>query len=662
MNDDTNTAEPAQRDWLSIARDSFSASTSYMDTNWRKTWEDNLALFQSRHPAGSKYNSDLFKARSRIFRPKTRSVVRKNEAAAAEAFFSNVDVVSVEAENQSNPIQQASAEVMFQLLNYRLQKSIPWFKLLIGAFQESQIYGIVASYQYWDYREKPQYIAGVDQAGNQVTYEGDPKVVRDKPCVELIPLENLRFDPGANWLDVVGSTPYLIRQVPKYVGDVKQMMATPDTKTGQPVWRPLSDGEIRQAMADYDSLRQQRENRREDPKAENNAPLSDIEIVWCHENFVRLDGEEMVYWTMGCMHMLTDPVPLDQVYFTGERPVVIGNATIEAHRPVPDALVQLGAQLQREANDVVNQRLDNVKLVLNKRWIAKRGKQVDIPSLQRNVAGSVTLVDSIDDVQEVNWPDVTASAYAEQDRINGDFDELVGNFSGSSIASNRKLGETVGGLNLLNGGASQLTGYLLRTFVETWVEPVLRQLVKLEQQYETDMTVLALAGQKAQLMQKYGIDQVTDEMLNQELTVMVNVGMGATNPEMKLQKFVLATKTYAEARQALPDADPLAIRKEIFGLAGYRDGARFFREDGDPMQQQMQQMQQMLQQAQAGMEQMQAEIATLKRDNAAKAVQALSDADLKQAQTVKTLAEAAILPSQQLMQQAITPEGVGNEQ
>jgi cysteinyl-tRNA synthetase len=194
------------------------------------------------------------------------------------------------------------------------------------------------------------------------------------------------------------------------------------------------------------------------------------------------------------------------------------------------------------------------------------------------------------------------------------------------------------------------------------VEPVLRQLVKLEQQYETDMTVLALAGQKAQLMQKYGIDQVTDEMLNQELTVMVNVGMGATNPEMKLQKFVLATKTYAEARQALPDADPLAIRKEIFGLAGYRDGARFFREDGDPMQQQMQQMQQMLQQAQAGMEQMQAEIATLKRDNAAKAVQALSDADLKQAQTVKTLAEAAILPSQQLMQQAITPEGVGNEQ
>jgi hypothetical protein len=90
----------------------------------------------------------------------------------------------------------------------------------------------------------------------------------------------------------------------------------------------------------------------------------------------------------------------------------------------------------------------------------------------------------------MEWNDVTASSYQEQDRLNVDFDELTGNFSSSSVMTNRKLNETVGGMQPAVWWANQLTEYLIRTLVETWVEPVLRQLVKLEQAYETDMTVL----------------------------------------------------------------------------------------------------------------------------------------------------------------------------
>jgi hypothetical protein len=651
--------EVNERDWLTIARDSFTSSTTYMEANFRKQWEDSLAMFQSRHPSGSKYNSDLYKSRSHIFRPKTRSVVRKNEAAAAAAFFSNVDVVSVEPENSSDKEQQASAELVFQLINYRLQKSIPWFKLVIGALQDAQVHGVVCSYQYWKYKEKATQQQALDEYGQPafdengpVLQDGEPIILEDKPCVELIPIENIRFDPGADWLDVVNSTPYLIRMVPMYVSDVKAMMATTDRKTGQPKWKNLSDGEIRQAMSDFDSIRQQRENRREDPKAENNAPLQEFEIVWCHENFIRLDGEDVVYWTMGTQHMLTEPTPLADVYFTGERPIVIGNATIEAHRAVPDSLVQLGSQLQREANDVVNQRLDNVKLVLNKRWKAKRGKNVDVPSLHKNMAGSVTMMDSLDDVEEINWPDVTSSAYQEQDRINVDYDELVGNFSGSSVMTNRQLNETVGGMSLLNGGASQLTEYMLRTFVETWVEPTLRQLVKLEQQYETDMVILGLAGEKAQMLQKYGIQPDLDKMLNQDLTVRVNVGMGATDPHTKLQKFTLAVKTYAEAVQMIPDSDREAVRKEIFGLAGYRDGGRFFQEQDSPQSAKISEMEGMVKQLDGVVQKLTQENEQLKADKMAQALTAVADADLKEAQTVKTLMEAMVPPDAGMLQAA----------
>ena len=38
--------------------------------------------------------------------------------------------------------------------------------------------------------------------------------------------------------------------------------------------------------------------------------------------------------------------------------------------------------------------------------------------------------------------------YQEQDRLNVDYDELTGSFSQGSVMTNRKLGETVGGMGI----------------------------------------------------------------------------------------------------------------------------------------------------------------------------------------------------------------------
>jgi hypothetical protein len=32
-----------------------------------------------------------------------------------------------------------------------------------------------------------------------------PKIIEDRPCVELFPIENVRFDPAAHWYDVVSA-------------------------------------------------------------------------------------------------------------------------------------------------------------------------------------------------------------------------------------------------------------------------------------------------------------------------------------------------------------------------------------------------------------------------------------------------------------------------
>jgi uncharacterized SAM-binding protein YcdF (DUF218 family) len=75
----------------------------------------------------------------------------------------------------------------------------------------------------------------------------------------------------------------------------------------------------------------------------------------------------------------------------------------------------LARGLAEEVNEIANQRIDNVKFALNKKWFAKRGVEVDLAGLVRNVPGGVVMMnDPINDVREISWPDVTQSSYMEQ--------------------------------------------------------------------------------------------------------------------------------------------------------------------------------------------------------------------------------------------------------
>lgn len=601
-------------DWLQLAKDSYDASTTYIDSYYRRQWEANIRAFQSKHPVGSKYLSDSFKYRSKGFRPKTRSVIRKNEAAAAAALFSNMDVTNVDPVNPDDPMNVASAFVGKELLQYRLTKTIPWFKLCMGAFQDAQTVGIVCSYQYWKYQAKKTSKKTDDLIeSGEPYYEDETNIIEDRPCIELRPIENIRIDAAADWLDPINSSPFLIDIIPMYAVDVKKMMNTKNGKTGEPIWKKLTDEELRKGVnvdEGYDRTRMEREPLRQDRfKEDQPLPLGDFEVVWVHRNFMRMGDSEKVYYTLGTHFLLSTPKDIKDVYpyLDGERPYVMGVCIVESHRPMPSGVADLAAPLQAEANEIANQRRDNVKLVLDKRWFAARGKQVDIESLVRNVPGGVTLMNDVNmDVKEVSWSDVTSSAFMEQDRINVDLDDLVGNFANSSVQTNRQLNETVGGMKMLNSSASMMTEYLLRTFIETWAEPVLRQLMKLEQYYESDEVVLALAAQKARLWTKFGISQVSDDLLKKDLNLVINVGMGATNPDDRLKKFMQAVAMSNQvSQQSAPGANVKEIVKEIFSFSGFRDGTRFFPDQIDP---QLAQAMKMIQQLQGQVQSKQMEL------------------------------------------------------
>ena len=169
----------------------------------------------------------------------------------------------------------------------------------------------------------------------------------------------------------------------------------------------------------------------------------------------------------------------------------------------------------------------------------------------------------------VETRDVTGSAYAEQDRINMDFDELQGNFSTSTVQGARNLNETVGGMNLLAGNSSTIAEYTLRTFAETWVEKVLKQLLRLEQYYETDSVILAVAGQAAeQQFARFNIDELMDELLRQDVLLKVNVGMNATDPLRKVQNLLNGIRSLAELPGVIQALNISEVVKEVFDQLG----------------------------------------------------------------------------------------------
>jgi hypothetical protein len=552
MAEEQTTGDTSQR-FLDIARDAFKDSTSFFDAGIRREIETDLRHFNSQHAAGSKYLHDAYRTRSRYFRPKTRAAIRKNEAIAAAAFFSNQDVVVLEPENQDDKQNVAGAKFFHELLNIRLKRSIPWFQTLLGAYQDVQAVGLCVSYQYWHYDEARKV---------------------DEPCVDLVPIENFRFSPGADWRNVVKSSPYLIQLIPMFVKDVKARMKARD-ETALPKWKKVADEEMLTAARRYsDSISLLRNQGRADP-ASQPSTINDYSMVWVHRNVAEVDGEDHVWYTLGDSVLLSDAKPLPEVYHHGLRPWEVGTCVIETHKVYPSGVSRLGRNTQEEINDNANQRGDNVRFAMNKRYFGRRGAQIDVRSITRNVPGSMTLMnDPEKDIKVLETKDVTASAFQEQDRLNVDFDEIAGTFGQSSVQGNKTLSDKVGGMEILTADSNQISAYQLKVFAETWVKRVMYQLVALERQYETDEAVLMLAARKAQ------IANVDDALLASPLSVNVNVGIGATSPQMRLTSFLFALKTFKEILEdgVLQGAglDIEEVAHEIFGKLGYDSGDRFF--------------------------------------------------------------------------------------
>lgn len=570
--------------------------------------------WHNQHDEGSKYLGPQFKGRSRLFVPKTRAAVRKNLATAAASLFSTEEVVNVSAQLEDDPQQRATAAMLKADLDYRLTRAstrsgMPWYLISMGGCLDAQLTGITVSKQLWEYEEvdtgKVEVTEQVfldpltgtvleDETGapiKEVTRRPIKRVTKDRPFVEIHPIENVGVDPAAPWHSPVQGGRWWYVDHPMGLSDARSMIRS-QAKNGRPSgWLDVDDatllkGRMSQEMTGSRRVREGGGDRWEDAKSSGQ-----LDIVWLRENFIRIDGVDWHFWTVGRHAIISEIRRTEDAYPAngGERPYVMGNAQLDTHRVFPQSPVQTWQPLQLEINDVANLRLDTLKRSIAPLTLVKRGKNVDLAALQRRGQPEATImVDAPEDVSFASTPGPNGTAFTEQSVSNALFDELSGTFSTSSVQSSRQLNETVGGMRLMSGAANAVSEFDLRMWIETWVEPVLRQVAHLIRYYESDERVMAIAGQQARVWQRFQMMPSIDDFEQTEIILRVNAGIGALDPMAKLQKLEMAMKVLGPMMQGAQSqgiaVDIEAVIEEVMGAAGFRDGRRFFKFGQPPPQ------------------------------------------------------------------------------
>lgn len=564
----------ARQQWLDLGRRCYDVGRTFYRQGYQTQHLNSSYLFKNRHEPGSKYYHSAYRNRSKIFRPLTRMAARSWEADVASALFMNDDYMHVSARNVADQDAEKAAAVIKEIVNLRLDKN--WYTTCIGAAQDSFINGPAIAKVYWLHetakttRDEPE----VDEMGNLIGIQTitEEKVISDEPVIEVLLPENFIFDPTARWDNVIGTAKYFVHRKMLSVDEVRVRM-----NAGE--WNLLSDGEIltcRWAMEDDAVMQSKRGEGKPDPINNDNADTL-YESVMVNEVFVRREGIWYTYHMMGTSFMLEDPVLLEERYHHGRIPFAYGSAMIESHNNIADSKTHIGGELQRAVNEVSNQRVDNVKLALNKRYLVRRGATIDLKQLTSSSPGSVIFTsDPGADIvpQEVN--DVTGSSYEETQRLTMEMNEVQGTFSGQAVANNRELNETVGGMKLLSNAATKIVDFDIRTFVFTWVRPVLELYMLTIQYYENDQTIMAIAANNSAYFPRLKLEDLTDDIMTKQLELKVDVGMGATDPVQRVNTLMYGVTQVLSLPGMAENLDPKAVGSAIFAALGQGDGSKFF--------------------------------------------------------------------------------------
>jgi len=224
----------------------------------------------------------------------------------------------------------------------------------------------------------------------------------------------------------------------------------------------------------------------------------------------------------------------------------------------------IGRATQERTNKIVNQRLDNVDLVLNKQGfyngndnlINTKKLQVSRPGQWHKCADTVT------SVRWMDTPDVTASSYKEEELAKQDFREATGAIANlmPEVGSEHR---TAMGIQLLQGAAGMRFRPVLRRLEIDLIQQLAMFFFSNLKQFMTDAQWVQITGKQGQVEPI----QITPEELQQKV-FFIPTGISETmNKETTVGQLI----RFKEITMQDPTVNRQEINKRIAELMGFKD-------------------------------------------------------------------------------------------
>lgn len=364
-----------------------------------------------------------------------------------------------------------NARNMEMLLDYQAEKYLDPVLFFTMVFKDALIYGTSIVKTTWKFTEKTvrvnNYVSDKRISSLKKKEVKEEKVTTyDAPYMEIVPLENFFFDPNASEID---EARYVIHRYYEDVDTIKEKIKEGVYKVKKEDKDKISEmgGEYSDSFSSYQRV--------DAVSGGNTKPEGMAEILefWGEDCIVKLAGDVV---------LLMDYNP----FYHGERPFVKFIDYPVANEFYGIGEVEVIESMQEELNTTRSQRMDNVSLAINNMWKVRRNAGVDASQLVSRPNGIIE-VDEMDDLDTLTVPNMTESAYREEQLIKEDMDRTTG-VNDYTRGDNPARRETATTASLLTESANERFKLKIRLMEKTSFKKVGYQLVALNQQFITEET------------------------------------------------------------------------------------------------------------------------------------------------------------------------------
>lgn len=443
------------------------------------------------------------RGKSHIFFPVVNTKVKRILASFQESYFSNDEFAKINANGDSED-EIKIAQSLQGATDYYTCK-IKLFDNFSKIFLSGIVYGTAIVKVMW--------------AG-------------DKPRIDQLDIDNVFFDPSARSFEDVR---VVIENIFLTKGDIVGLQ-----KSG--VYDGVFDGNTLSAETNSTiSVNKYSKVKLQDVYFKENGKWY-LATVWNKSTIIRNPVE------------LQDGLPIFVGYLV---PQLITPDDKQSIRVYGDSIIAPLSALQEEMNVRRNQQIDAFSLLLNPKMIVGIGSGIDPMDLKRG-AGSLIKANNPMGVNVLPAPNINP-AFNDVSRLDTEIQETIGVTSYNSGIDQSQMNGTATGISILSQEANTRIQAYIRSFNETFMEPVFIHLCK--------------------LIYKYGSERFftdIDRSIDFDFQASINTGLGATNKQIQLNAYSQAFQMFT-AVQDINNARK--IIKETLPILGIKNTKEYFNDE-----------------------------------------------------------------------------------